>query len=179
MCQERNQNDIILSGTQEPQGGHKCTCWRIEAYIVVAWMNEVGWCPWAAIWISESRSARSGQHFCSCHHKSGKAKVLMKDVMVSHGSRGRSRREFNVIHSLQRPVQNIFRKWNTGAKETHFGIYDYFFFFFFWLCWVFVSVRGLSPVLRQVGATLHRGAWASHYRGLSCCGAQAPDAQAQ
>ena len=33
--------------------------------------------------------------------------------------------------------------------------------------------------LRQVGATLHRDARASHYRGLSCCGAQAPDAQAQ
>ena len=33
--------------------------------------------------------------------------------------------------------------------------------------------------LRQAGATLHRGAWASHYGGLSCCGAQAPDAQAQ
>ena len=33
--------------------------------------------------------------------------------------------------------------------------------------------------LRQVGATLHRGAWASHYRSLSCCGAQAPDVQAQ
>ena len=33
--------------------------------------------------------------------------------------------------------------------------------------------------LRQVGATLHRGAQASHCRGLSCCGAQAPDAQAQ
>ena len=33
--------------------------------------------------------------------------------------------------------------------------------------------------LRQVGATLHRGARASHYRGLSCCGAEAPDAQAQ
>ena len=33
--------------------------------------------------------------------------------------------------------------------------------------------------LWQVGATLHRGAQASHYRGLSCCGAQAPDAQAQ
>ena len=32
--------------------------------------------------------------------------------------------------------------------------------------------------LRQAGATLHRGAWASHYRGLFC-GAQAPDAQAQ
>ena len=33
--------------------------------------------------------------------------------------------------------------------------------------------------LRQVGATPHRGARASHYRGLSCCGAQAPDAQTQ
>ena len=32
--------------------------------------------------------------------------------------------------------------------------------------------------LWQAGATLHRDARASHYRGLSCCGAQAPDAQA-
>ena len=31
----------------------------------------------------------------------------------------------------------------------------------------------------QVGAILHHGARASHYRGLSRCGAQAPDAQAQ
>ena len=31
----------------------------------------------------------------------------------------------------------------------------------------------------QVGATLHRGARASHHHGLSCCGARAPDAQAQ
>ena len=30
-----------------------------------------------------------------------------------------------------------------------------------------------------MGAALHRGARASHYRGLSCCGAHAPDAQAQ
>ena len=33
--------------------------------------------------------------------------------------------------------------------------------------------------LWQAGATLHRGARASHYRGLSCCRAQAPGAQAQ
>ena len=33
--------------------------------------------------------------------------------------------------------------------------------------------------LRQAGATLHHGARASHCHGLSCCGAQAPDAQAQ
>ena len=32
---------------------------------------------------------------------------------------------------------------------------------------------------RRAGATLHRGARASHCRGLSRCGAQAPDAQAQ
>ena len=33
--------------------------------------------------------------------------------------------------------------------------------------------------MRQAGATPHRGARASHHRGLSRCGAQAPDAQAQ
>ena len=33
--------------------------------------------------------------------------------------------------------------------------------------------------LWQAGATPHRGAWASHHCGLSCCGAQAPDVQAQ
>ena len=32
---------------------------------------------------------------------------------------------------------------------------------------------------QRVGATLHRGARACHYRGLSCCRAEAPDAQAQ
>ena len=40
------------------------------------------------------------------------------------------------------------------------------------LCQGFLQVR-------QAGATLQRSAWASHYRGLSCCRAQAPDAQAQ
>ena len=33
--------------------------------------------------------------------------------------------------------------------------------------------------LWQAGTTPHRGARAPHHRGLSCCGAQAPDAQAQ
>ena len=74
--------------------------------------------------------------------------------------------------------------------------YSYFIYLFiyFWLCWVFGSCEGFLR-LRQVGATLHRGAgttlhrgagtalhrgaWAFHYRGPSRCGAQAPDAQAQ
>ena len=39
-------------------------------------------------------------------------------------------------------------------------------------------VRSFSSCGKR-GATFHRGARAPHYRGLSCCGAQAPDAQAQ
>ena len=50
--------------------------------------------------------------------------------------------------------------------------------------YLFLAVLGLRFCegflqLRQAGATLHRGARVSHCRGLSCCGAQAPDAQAQ
>ena len=59
------------------------------------------------------------------------------------------------------------------------------FFFLNYLFIYFMAVLGLRFCARafsscwQVGATLHCGARASHYRGLSCCGAQAPDAQAQ
>ena len=60
------------------------------------------------------------------------------------------------------------------------------FFFNFYLLFIFIfGCAGSSFLcegflqLRQAGATLHRGARASHYRGLSWCGAQAPDAQAQ
>ena len=41
-----------------------------------------------------------------------------------------------------------------------------------------LCMRGLSLVV-AMGATLLRGARASHHRDLTCCGAQAPDAQAQ
>ena len=57
-------------------------------------------------------------------------------------------------------------------KDTKSFLIIIYLFIYFWLCWVFVSVRGLSP-LQQAGATPHRGARASHYRGLSRCGAQA------
>ena len=64
----------------------------------------------------------------------------------------------------------------------------FFFFFKFiylFIYYLFLAVLGLRLLregflqLRRAGATLHRGARASHYHGLSCCGAQAPDAQAQ
>ena len=64
--------------------------------------------------------------------------------------------------------------------------------FFFFKLWVYLFIYlffygcvGSSFLfegflyLWQAGATLHRGARASHCRGLSFCGAQAPDAQAQ
>ena len=57
-------------------------------------------------------------------------------------------------------------------------LFIYLFIFIFgsvgssFLCEGFLS-------LRRAGATLHRSARASHYHGLSCRGAQVPDAQAQ
>ena len=74
----------------------------------------------------------------------------------------------------------------SDANISVFYSYFIYLFIYFWLCWVFGSCEGLLR-LRQVGATLHRGAGtalhrgarAFHYRGPSRCGAQAPDAQAQ
>ena len=48
-----------------------------------------------------------------------------------------------------------------------FFVILYFIYFYFWLCWVFRLLCEGFLQLRQVGATLHRGARASHYRGLS------------
>ena len=59
--------------------------------------------------------------------------------------------------------------------------YKSFFFFFFLIIFGRVGSSFLCEGFLQlwrVGATLHRGVRASHYRGLSCCGAEAPDAQA-
>ena len=59
------------------------------------------------------------------------------------------------------------------------------FFKIIYLFILFLAVLGLRFLcegflqLWQVGATLHRGARTSHCRGLSWCGAQAPDAQAR
>ena len=59
-----------------------------------------------------------------------------------------------------------------------------FFFFNFIYLFTYGCVGSLFMcegflLLRQAGAILHRGARACHYHGLSCCGAQAPVAQAQ
>ena len=50
-------------------------------------------------------------------------------------------------------------------------------FIYFWLRWVLVAVRGLSLAVAS-GGTLCCSAWASHYGGFFCCGAQALGARA-
>ena len=56
---------------------------------------------------------------------------------------------------------------------------NYFIYLFIYGCVGFSFLCEGFLQLWQAGATLHRGARASHHRGLSCCGAQAPDTQAQ
>ena len=78
--------------------------------------------------------------------------------------------------------------WAFSFFFFFFKFYSYFIYLFiyFWLCWVFGPCEGFLQ-LRQVGATLHRGAGtalhrgarAPHHRGPPRRGAQAPDAQAQ
>ena len=77
-------------------------------------------------------------------------------------------------------VNNINSRTNINSPFFIFLFFIFFNFYLFiygcvgssFLCEGFLQ-------LRRAGATLHRSAWASHYRGLSCCGTQAPDAQAQ
>ena len=80
-------------------------------------------------------------------------------------------------------IANIFLQSMAGLLNLFFFIFFLFIYLFIYL-FIFGCV-GSSFLhegflqLRRAGATLHRGAQASHYCGLSCCGAQAPDAQAQ
>ena len=86
--------------------------------------------------------------------------------------------------------------WFQSQLNNHGQITHYFFFFldilfyflFIYLNFIYLFIYGCVGSsflcegflqLRQAGATPHRGAQASHHRGLSRGGAQAPDAQAQ
>ena len=78
--------------------------------------------------------------------------------------------------SLRRKYRKITH--NGGVRMDFFLIYLFIYLFIYgcvgssFLCEAFLQ-------LRRAGATLHRGARASHCRSLSRCRAQAPDAQAQ
>ena len=72
-----------------------------------------------------------------------------------------------------------------GNKARKFYVCQGFFFFFFISLFIYFGCVGSSFLcegslqLRRAGATPHCDARASHRRGPSRCGAQAPDAQAQ
>ena len=91
-------------------------------------------------------------------------------------------KQFQCIYILKKRSGELHISKEPGQTDfnQHFflQLLYLFIYIYFWLCWVLVSCEGLLQ-LRQAGATLHRGGRASHRRGPSCCGAQAPDAQAQ
>ena len=69
--------------------------------------------------------------------------------------------------------------------QTDFFLFLYFFLIFKFIYLFIFGCVGSSFLgegflqLRRAGATPHHRARALHCRGLSCCGAQAPDTQAQ
>ena len=93
------------------------------------------------------------------------------------------------MYLLQNDYHNKLASITTHSYNFFSCDENFFFFFFLNLLFIyyvyFFGCVGSSFLcegflqLRRVGATLHHGARASHYHGLSCCGAEAPDAQAQ
>ena len=82
---------------------------------------------------------------------------------------------------LAKKFVRVFLRYEKPARTFWPTHYSYFFFHYLFIYGCVGSsflCEGFLQ-LRQAGTTLHRGARASHYRGLSRCGAQAPDAQAQ
>ena len=108
------------------------------------------------------------------------------DFCLEQSLGNRKERSYILIEGYRKKIWNseiwhsvwLVKSWE---KKFYFLFLPYFFFSFFlidwlidwWLCWVFVSVQGLSPVAAS------RGHSSSRCAGLSRCGAQAPDAQAQ
>ena len=63
----------------------------------------------------------------------------------------------------------FFKVRSTPGKEGYFNylfIYFIYLFIYLWLCWVFVSVRGLSPVAASGGHSSSRRAGLSLSRSL-------------
>ena len=64
-------------------------------------------------------------------------------------------------------------KQRVRQEEVCFCFFINLFILFIFGCVGSLLLRTGFPQLRQVGATLHCGAWASHCGGFSCCGAWA------
>ena len=101
------------------------------------------------------------QHYFSQNNRN-KAKIIVIELVVK--------------------ASPILSKWH-----RKFGVSEIFFFFFKGLhsIYLFLAVLGLRCCAWAFSSYSKRGPLfivvrgPSHHRGLSCCGAQAPDAQAQ
>ena len=97
--------------------------------------------------------------------------------------------QFWVYYNLQDPIScvlgNLELEWRMWCWTFNFFFNKFIYLFiYFWLCWVFISVRGLSPVvasgghssLRCAGLSLSRPLVAEYSlqtRRLSSCGSRA------
>ena len=76
-------------------------------------------------------------------------------------------------------MARCFLEFTTDLPEVQLALFFFLINLFIFGCVGCSFLRKGLLQLRQAGSTLHHGARASHYHGLSCCGAQASDAQAQ
>ena len=110
-------------------------------------------------------------------------KILLKCFIFLVNSEAAVKRKYRNTQGLHLILYFLFfNKDLSNMQQLSVFVFCFFkfiyLFIYFWLCWVFVSVRGLSPVAASGGHSSSRCAGLSPSR-LSCCGAQAPDAQAQ
>ena len=82
------------------------------------------------------------------------------------------------IYSICIYIQHTYNHDITLVIHSSFFFFNLFYLFIYGCVGSSFLCEGFLQ-LRRAGATLHPVARASHCRRLSCCGAQAPDAQAQ
>ena len=111
--------------------------------------------------------------------------VRLRTVWAQRNPRGGGRSELVGLLEGLTVHPGLVAQLNKG-KHVDFFFFKQIFIFNYLFIYLFIfGYVGSSFLcegflqLRQAGATLHCGAQASHYRGLSCCAAQAPGAQAQ
>ena len=115
--------------------------------------------------------------------KSWKGGLERRTPVIGHLGHPKSS---SFLSILKRKGLSLTDPHTVNAPFYHSDVSFFFLIFIYYLFIMFIFVCVGSSFLCEgflqlwwVGATLHRGARACHYRGLSCCGAQAPDAQAQ
>ena len=106
-------------------------------------------------------------------------------IYIKHGNvKNKARFREQCIFQCGSLNEATWRPWVKGSFFFFFSFRNSRSFYLFIYLFIYGCVESSFLCegflqLWQVGTTLHRGAQASHYRGPSRRGAQAPDAQAQ